>query len=570
MKPFSMNLSRFKKIAQDHISTTLKDPDGHEIKIVHSRLPAIQRKQLEGLPTAFAEGGEAKSPDDSSDPNQKPVTVNVNGPTPSSPVAQMAQAPINAQVGPTSENTNLVSPDQTINAPATVGLEQKAVREQQAVDEAKGAQAVNIQQGAIKAQAAIAQQDQDRIKELAQSRDETKAALQSGMINPNHYQESLGAGQKVLNALALFAGGFGGGSNPAMEYLNRQVDRDVDAQKQNQGARKSIYDMYHQQYGDANVASAMAKASLLDIQAQQMQQVAAQLATPQAKAAADAFAADRAAKANQFMLDASGRLGTLNTGQTLGSTEPAPAPAAQSTAAEPEKLWYQKAPAEAFHDMASNALGLNNSTSTQASVNKSPQDYYESHILAPNAIQHFKNLAYTPKAKEDLAAIQSQLNQATQAEKGLQDIDGTFSKLNAETNSISGRIHRGINPHAVAAIGAGIGAIPGSIIPGAGTAAGAALGAGAGEGVGHVIQAMTNTESNRAYDSDKTALLGYVSAALKGTNIGSGQIQEIVDANSPESGDGPQTVQKKLKNIKDFIINHTDTSLLKTWGLSRR
>ena len=54
-----------------------------------------------------------------------------------------------------------------------------------------------------------------------------------------------------------------------------------------------------------------------------------------------------------------------------------------------------------------------------------------------------------------------------------------------------------------------------------------------------------------------------------GTNIGGDQIHHIVMSNSPERGDDAKAIAQKKQNIKDFIKNHTETSLLKTWGLTR-
>ncbi len=532
MKPFSMNLSKFKKTAQDHMSTTLKDPNGHEIRIVHSSLPAIQKKQLEGMPMAFADAGVVPPPADAQAPTDQ---------TPSA-AAQMAQTPVNAEVGATPANENLVSPDQTLNAPAAVGLEQKAAREQQAIETAKGVQTANIEKGYNDQKAALAQQEQNNINAVKKHADDYADYITKNPIDPSHYQENQGAGRKVTNALALLAGGFGqglvGGSNPAMDFLNAQIDRDIASQKSNSENKKNVYGAYRELYGDELAATTAAKASLLDVYNHKMQLLAAQLGTPQAKANADAFAAKAAIERNQLLLDTAGRLGTLSSGSNvLGEAPAAPGPAHSETtqAEQPKTPWYKKSPAEALHDAAANTFGYGEQATAEMDKElKKPEGYYESHILAPGAVQHFKNLAYTPKAKEDLPAIQAQFNQATQAEKGLAQVNDTFEKLakEAQEGSVGGNLRR--------RGGNALGSVP-------------------------VLGGVA-----KGYDSDQTSLLGYISAALKGTNIGPNQIQEVVDANSPEHGDSPELVRKKLNNIKDFIINHTDTSLLKTWGLSKK
>jgi hypothetical protein len=72
-------------------------------------------------------------------------------------------------------------------------------------------------------------------------------------INENHYMENQGAGQKVANALGLILGGFKqglvGGSNPAMDFINSQIDRDINAQKARADQQNTIYGAYKNLYG---------------------------------------------------------------------------------------------------------------------------------------------------------------------------------------------------------------------------------------------------------------------------------------------------------------------------------
>ena len=60
-----MNLSSFKKVAEDKHSATMMHKDGHKM-VIAAALPAIQRKQLEKLPV-YMDGGDIESSDDSMD-----------------------------------------------------------------------------------------------------------------------------------------------------------------------------------------------------------------------------------------------------------------------------------------------------------------------------------------------------------------------------------------------------------------------------------------------------------------------------------------------------------------------
>jgi hypothetical protein len=53
-----MDLSRFKKIASDGKVSTLRHSRGHEIKIAHSGLSPKMREHLDGMPVHLAEGGD--------------------------------------------------------------------------------------------------------------------------------------------------------------------------------------------------------------------------------------------------------------------------------------------------------------------------------------------------------------------------------------------------------------------------------------------------------------------------------------------------------------------------------
>lgn len=108
--------------------------------------------------------------------------------------------------------------------------------------------------------------------------------IDNNHINPNHWQESRTTGNKVAQAIGLMAGGFGAaythGGNPAMDYINKQIDRDIAAQQSAQGDRKTVLSAYQQQYQDQNIANLMAKATLQQKYANDIDKAAAQAATP--------------------------------------------------------------------------------------------------------------------------------------------------------------------------------------------------------------------------------------------------------------------------------------------------
>ena len=86
--------------------------------------------------------------------------------------------------------------------------------------------------------------------------------------------------------------------------------------------------------------------------------------------------------------------------------------------------------------------------------------------------------------------------------------------------------------------------------------------------VGHAlsllgIQPATDTQNNRAYETNKTRIVSDIANALRGTNVGGEEINKIVDANTPEHGDSPERVAEKERAIRIFIKNSVEKSMLK-------
>lgn len=614
------DLSKFEKTAEDKHSTTMRHSDGHEIRIIHSSLPKLKQEQLKRLKLAkggdilesgeggesaqgkavrwakkdkhnseahmkgakeeakgraehekefvkpnikgLAEGGPVKmyadseetvSKDDSApttdqaQPSSQAPVVNVYAGAPNSAPAQAApvQIPNPAQSmsqPPPAQNVpvpqNMVQSPIEQNGQLNPGKQAEMVQQagelQKNIDVAKGKQLSDVQAGMNAANVTQAQNLNNNLNMLA---NQTKSIADytlsdKNQININHYLENRSIPQKIANAFGLLAGGIKqgliGGDNPALTFMNNQIQRDIEAQKNRQDQTKTVYGYYKDLYGAGNVTNNLTQAAMNNIYDGKVKKIAYDMGTPQAIQAYQAFTAQKGAENQKLLQDSATQLNALpgyNGTKSGNPQNPQPSP--------------QGAPVQGSMDQIRG--GFNKGAQEKEGASN------ENHILAPNHESHLKGLMYTPKAKEMMPAIQAQYNQAVQAEKGLNDIHGTFKNLSeaAEKTGEAGNFRRNFE-HAA------------SSIPIVGNAA---------AGLGRYV---TDTENNRAYDANKVSLLGYVSSALKGTNIGSGQIQEIVDVNSPEYGDSPALTAKKEKNIREFIKNHTDTSLLDTWGLSLR
>lgn len=457
---------------------------------------------------------------------QAPATV--------STAAQQGSVPVNP-LPPTvsAAAPSALLPNGSMSAPGAAQLAQQANAEQAQTDIAKAHAMVPVEEAKLIAQKEQAQRDQNNVDMLRKHTDTMANTLKN--IDPKNYVNNMSSPQKVSTAIGLALGAFSqpfGGHNFTGDYLNKQIDRDIDAQKANNENQKTIFGAYQQLYGDQNVASKMAKASMADIYASQAATIAQKLGTPQALANYHKIQSDLSITKNKAIMDAAGNLRDIPNnpnGQQGGASG-----ASATSPGKPE----------------SNGKGVED---------------VSYRILKPGAEEQISNMIrYNPSLSEsEKSKLQSQITQATQAQKSLKELQNTFEHLVAASREggWSGRIQRRLSPHALAGAGAGVGTALGG-------PAGAAIGTAIGEGVGQGAHILTDTDMNRRYDSDKTRLLSYVSSAVPGR--GSELIQDLVNKNTPEYKDDTATLKRKLEAIKEFIQNHTETDALKRHGLSYR
>lgn len=281
-----LNLAGFKKIKETKDWATLIHKDGHSINIAKGSLTPIHRKQLENLQMRedekYAEGGDV--PDSQSQPSELQGILN-DASTPSQPPSAALAAPAPAQTDP-----NAVQP-----APQTLGQSQNTGLGEQMAGNTAMAQAQG-QEGA--AQAGIYGQTandlshlptQNQIIQNNQSKDQAlKLALEQGKIDPNHYWQT---GEHSKNAAAI--GGilsgigqiFGQGriqNNGALDALNRGIDRDIDAQKANQGTNLTLWQMNRQALGNDLAANLSTQNQMITANQYKIQKAAAASQSPKA------------------------------------------------------------------------------------------------------------------------------------------------------------------------------------------------------------------------------------------------------------------------------------------------
>lgn len=164
-----------------------------------------------------------------------------------------------------------------------------AIKQQKLYNSIAQDEAAN-QAAALKAQMDIQDQSNQRIKEINDKINQQNALLlnevKNKKIDPNQFWHSMDTGQKVLAGISLFLGGFasgfGGGPNPALDYINKQIDRDIDAQMKDRSDKINLYKINLQLLGDqksAELASRMQQLNMSALRtAQKTQQATSQVA----------------------------------------------------------------------------------------------------------------------------------------------------------------------------------------------------------------------------------------------------------------------------------------------------
>lgn len=299
------DLSKFKKVREDAHSSTLLHPEGHEIKIAKGGLSAKVRGQLAALPIHRADGGEipinmgASIPDnlDRNDQSQLPPPEPLFGldddqqPDRIRPTAAAA-APSNynldAMRQPSEAQPALANP--MAGYQSAIGTIQKGLNQGVA---ATDAQSQGIQQGAQDYQNSMGELQKhwdQKSQELDSERSALLSDYKNGHIDPNHYWADKSTGGKVATAIGLILGGIGGGlthqENPALKFLNSQIDRDVEGQRENLGKNKTLLEANMHQYGNLRDATSATRIMMGDLYKAKIEEAAAKAATPQAKAAA--------------------------------------------------------------------------------------------------------------------------------------------------------------------------------------------------------------------------------------------------------------------------------------------
>lgn len=538
-----MDLKGWTKESEDEKTATLKHPKGHTMVIALKSLPKIQREAIARL--KMADGGMARKMYADSD---EPVANDDQAPTENIPSIQDNPAvgnfakpiavPAENQPNVPQEIPNVDPRTGQPNPNANIQNSINAEKLQRDIDIQKAKAQLENEQKYMAAQAQLEQQRQDNIQKNLVAPTEAFRNYINGVdeqgrptgtkLNPKAYQENMSTGSKIAAGLGLFMGGLGtpfGGHNYAMDMLNNQIDRDINAQIKRGDQQKTVLGAYQQLYGDKNLALTATKMSLLDAYDHQAKQIGLQLATPQAQAQYLRLSSDVAQQKQKLAKDTAALIPVVAGYKPIGGTQPSGA---------------------------------------QQNGNNHPPKKEEKHpfretILTPDADQKMKNIQYTLHSKgldNDYEPLMAEYSQAKNADASLGEVNQAYQELSQIADEGGAQMRAMLNgKHSVSALAGGIGAVFGH---GPAAAAGAE---GALSGV--------STDLMRRYESAQGRLKSALSSATKGTNLGSQDLDALTRQNTPVYGDERRTRADKLNSIRKPIINHANRGYLIKHGLSK-
>lgn len=323
-----MDFSKFKKVSSNNNATKLLHPAGHTIEVAHAALSPKMRKQLDSLPKHMAYGGDSED-DDIEDTTASSPVGQYGFSTPAEAAAQAAavtSAPTfelgrgttplipsppaegkpggsggsgiknpppplpdsAAQSTQTTQSASNPMADYQKQYEAGMGLYQKGLQTQMHAEQQLARQQEEVNRQRLEDLQRFNAYHENALNALNQERDNLTKDYVNGHIDPERYISNMSTGRRITTALSLILGGMGagitGGENPALKMLNAQIDRDIEAQKENLGKQKTLLSLNNEKFGDLRQAEAFTKANLYDMYSTKLQMEAAKANNPMAQA----------------------------------------------------------------------------------------------------------------------------------------------------------------------------------------------------------------------------------------------------------------------------------------------
>lgn len=172
-----------------------------------------------------------------------------------------------------------ISEQPQVQQPAMGQLEQGITNEATIQGKIANQQAAAYRQQAIDQQR-IQQESQLKLQELDSRRNALIQHMEENPVDANRYMNSKSSLGKASTAIGLILGGIGGGldktrGNIALEFLQKNISNEIEAQKANRNSEMSLLGQLDKQYGNQQDAERMLQSVLTSQLANKINQAAA-------------------------------------------------------------------------------------------------------------------------------------------------------------------------------------------------------------------------------------------------------------------------------------------------------
>lgn len=194
------------------------------------------------------------------------------------------------------QSTGAMTPDLLSKLQANERLGEAGVMQQAAAKGRAGDEQAKAWDQNVKDQQAAKVQFDTEHKHIAQQNDDLFEAAKNAKIDPNRVWNNKSTGSKVSTIIGMMFSGAGSGvtgqPNMAAEMLNKQIDRDIEAQKADIQNKQSLYSLNLQRYRDTTAAEDATRMQLQAIVGGQVAGAVARNQSAEAQGAAKMMLSD--------------------------------------------------------------------------------------------------------------------------------------------------------------------------------------------------------------------------------------------------------------------------------------
>lgn len=350
------------------------------------------------------------------------------------------------------------------------------------------------------------------IKELLSGEaQKMESDLAQGHIKPETYKDlfakkdTLG---KIGTIFGMLVGGGLRGSNVAVDMMDKEIQRDLDAQK-------------------ASASNAHSYLSLV--------QNNPVLASQVKKLGADTKAVNQATAYTAMM--------QTSFHDQLARVSKMPPGPQKDAAMQALQAVYQGLAGKVVnaHDAAS-AMTPSQGQEQVSQPGAAPQGDSIAPLLHSGASKMMQGAQFSPIMEKDYPQIREQFTQAQQADKALANLKNNFDSMTSNATN-AGRTEQEFDNAFgdIPLIGGALNALPKAV--------------------------AESEQETRQYKQVQKALQSDIVNALKGTNISGDEIKDIVHKTSPVKGDSPEQIRAKRDTLEGFIKRSVPTSMLEKYHL---